>query len=249
MNGFKEWLSDYLRYIILALAALLAAGAVFLGVRLYQEMQSSQQAQPAPEDGSGVVIIDGETESESETEPVSETEATSEQETSGETEKVTEAETDTEPETQTESGTDRTDSTAETGSQETASQGMVMIGNTDGTGEQTSGEPAEETMVVVGETSGTPAGASQTEAQVQETETDPPETDPPETDPPETDPPEPVYMTMTGACYIRSYPDYGDNIIGEYPAGTVVEFLEDVGGWYHVQVDGLDGYMGARFFS
>lgn len=239
MNGFKEWLSDYLRYIILALAALLAAGAVFLGVRLYQEMQSSQQAQPAPEDGSGVVIIDGETESESETEPVSETEAASEQETSGETEKVTEAETDTEPETQTESGTDRTDSTAETGS-----QGMVMIGNTDGTGEQTSGEPAEETMVVVGETSGTPAGASQTEAQVQETETDPPETDPPETDPPE-----PVYMTMTGACYIRSYPDYGDNIIGEYPAGTVVEFLEDVGGWYHVQVDGLDGYMGARFFS
>lgn len=240
MNGFKEWLSDYLRYIILALAALLAAGAVFLGVRLYQEMQSSQQAQPAPEDGSGVVIIDGETESESETEPVSETEAASEQETSGETE----AETDTEPETQTESGTDRTDSTAETGSQETASQGMVMIGNTDGTGEQTSEEPAEETMVVVGETSGTPAGASQTEAQVQETETDPPETDPPETDPPE-----PVYMTMTGACYIRSYPDYGDNIIGEYPAGTVVEFLEDVGGWYHVQVDGLDGYMGARFFS
>ena len=239
MNGFKEWLSDYLRYIILALAALLAAGAVFLGVRLYQEMQSSQQAQPAPEDGSGVVIIDGETESESETEPVSETEAASEQETSAQPEKATEAETDTEPETQTESGTDRTDSTAETGSQETASQGMVMIGNTDGTGEQTSGEPAEETMVVVGETSGTPAGASQTEAQVQETETDPPETDPPE----------PVYMTMTGACYIRSYPDYGDNIIGEYPAGTVVEFLEDVGGWYHVQVDGLDGYMGARFFS
>ena len=42
---------------------------------------------------------------------------------------------------------------------------------------------------------------------------------------------------MKGACYIRSYPDYGDNIIGEYPAGTVVEFfLEDVGGWYKVQI-------------
>ena len=53
---------------------------------------------------------------------------------------------------------------------------------------------------------------------------------------------------MKGACYIRSYPDYGDNIIGEYPAGTVVEFLEDVGGWYKVQIDGMVGYMGARFF-
>ena len=59
---------------------------------------------------------------------------------------------------------------------------------------------------------------------------------------------QPVYLTMKGACYIRSYPDYGDNIIGEYPAGTVVEFLEDVGGWYKVQIDGMVGYMGARFF-
>ena len=54
---------------------------------------------------------------------------------------------------------------------------------------------------------------------------------------------------MTGTCYFRSYADYGDNIIGEYPAGTVVEFLEDVGGWYKVQVDGMVGYMGARFFN
>ena len=58
----------------------------------------------------------------------------------------------------------------------------------------------------------------------------------------------PVYKTMTGTCYMRSEPDYGDNIIGEYSAGTTVEFLEDVGGWYKVRVDGMTGYMGARFF-
>ena len=60
----------------------------------------------------------------------------------------------------------------------------------------------------------------------------------------------PVYMTMTGTCYMRSEDDYGDNIIGEYPAGTVVELLEDEGGWVKVRVlsDGNTGYMGARFF-
>ena len=79
----------------------------------------------------------------------------------------------------------------------------------------------------------------QTEAQ---TETQAP------TEPATEAPYQPVYLTMKGACYIRSYPDYGDNIIGEYPAGTVVEFLEDVGGWYKVQIDGMVGYMGARFF-
>ena len=59
----------------------------------------------------------------------------------------------------------------------------------------------------------------------------------------------PVYLTMTGTCYIRSEADYGDNIIGEYGAGTTVEFLGDVGGWYKVRVDGMTGYMGARFFQ
>ena len=37
-------------------------------------------------------------------------------------------------------------------------------------------------------------------------------------------------------------------IIGEYMYGTNVEFLEDVGGWYKVRIDGMVGYMGARFF-
>ena len=59
----------------------------------------------------------------------------------------------------------------------------------------------------------------------------------------------PVYMTSNHTCYLRSEPDYGDNIIGEYYGGTTVEFLGDAGGWYRVRVNGQTGYMGARFFK
>lgn len=228
MRGFKEWLSDYLRYIILVIAALLAVGAIFLGIRLYQQSSDPQQESQSQGDEDSVIIID-ETESESGTESGTE----SEQETE------TEAESETEEETETDSSGDA----AATAQANGGSAGTATA--------ETSADGGEETMIVVGETAAQGADSTQnqgtsaqTEEQVQIVETQAPETDPPETDPPE-----PVYLTMTGACYIRSYPDYGDNIIGEYPAGTVVEFVEDVGGWYHVRVDGLDGYMGARFFS
>lgn len=89
--------------------------------------------------------------------------------------------------------------------------------------------------------------APQTETEAPETEA--PETEPPQTEPVETEPPKPVYLTINSACYMRSYPDYGDNIIGEYSAGTTVQFLEDVGGWYKVSINGAVGYMGARFFN
>ena len=74
----------------------------------------------------------------------------------------------------------------------------------------------------------------------------------PETEPlteavPETEP-EPVYITMQGSCYLRADASMEADIIGEYWAGTTVQFLEDVGGWYKVQIDGMTGYMGARFF-
>ncbi len=58
----------------------------------------------------------------------------------------------------------------------------------------------------------------------------------------------PTYLTMTGTCYLRSYPDYGDNILGTYGAGTVVRFYGEEAGWYKVEVDGQIGYMGPRFF-
>ena len=66
---------------------------------------------------------------------------------------------------------------------------------------------------------------------------------------PQTDAAQPVYMTINSACYMRSYPDYGDNIIGQFEAGTTVEFLGDEGGWYKVSINGQVGYMGARFFN
>ena len=114
-------------------------------------------------------------------------------------------------------------------------------------------EPKAQETISITETTKIPETQKTTETtKLPETQktTEPkiPETKAPETDPPQTEPPQPVYLTMTGTCYFRSYADYGDNIIGEYPAGTVVEFLEDVGGWYKVQVDGMVGYMGARFF-
>lgn len=89
------------------------------------------------------------------------------------------------------------------------------------------------------------AESSQTEA----VQTEPPAPETVWTEPVETDPPAPVYMTLNGACYMRSYPDYGNNIIGEYSAGTTAEVLADVGGWYEVCIDGVTGYIGARFFQ
>lgn len=90
------------------------------------------------------------------------------------------------------------------------------------------------------------SGVSDAQPDTQQPETV--QTEPPQPETVQTEPPEPVYLTLNGACYMRSYPDYGDNIIGEYSAGTTVEFLADVGGWYEVSVDGRVGYMGARFF-
>ena len=49
MNSFKEWLSDYLRYFILALVFLLAILAIVLGVRLYQKSHAFQEAQGDPD--------------------------------------------------------------------------------------------------------------------------------------------------------------------------------------------------------
>lgn len=218
MNAFKEWLSDYLRYFALLLAVLLALGAIFLGVKLYQSTQTVEG------DPDSVTIIEG-TESEMETETETETMSETETETEASTEKVTEAETVTEKVTEkiTEKETAVTEKKLEAGASQTEKKPETAV-------------PQTEPLIVI--------NPSETQRQTEQRQTNPPQTDPPETDPPE-----PVYLTMTGTCYFRSYADYGDNIIGEYPAGTVVEFLEDVGGWYKVQVDGMVGYMGARFFN
>ena len=202
MNSFKEWLSDYLRYFILALVFLLAILAIVLGVRLYQKSHAFQEAQGDPD---SIQIL---------TERISEETETEAEQTDKQKEKVSEKETE----------------------KETAKETETIA-------EMTKAPETQKTS----ETTKTPKTQKTIETRKAE-ETEIPETKAPETDPPQTEPPQPVYLTMTGTCYFRSYADYGDNIIGEYPAGTVVEFLEDVGGWYKVQVDGMVGYMGARFF-
>ena len=204
MKNFKEWLSDYLRYFMLALAAVILFFIVFIGVKVYQNYDS-------PTAGQNIEIL---TEDGRITEEEAESEKISESEQSDETEKLSEVEEKkdiAETESQTEAETQR-QSTQETQRQTTPE-----------TKPQTTPETQPQTT---------------------------PETQPqtvPETQPPTE--PEPVYKTLTGSCYLRSGPGYEYEIIGEYMYGTTVEFRGEVEGWYEVQVDGMIGYMGPRFFN
>ena len=204
MKNFKEWLSDYLRYFMLALAAVILFFIVFIGVKVYQNYDS-------PTAGQNIEILteDGRiTEEEAESEKISESEKSDETEKLSEVEEkkdIAETESQTEAETQQQS------------TQETQRQ------TTPETKPQTTPETQPQTV---------------------------PETQPqtvPETQPPTE--PEPVYKTLTGSCYLRSGPGYEYEIIGEYMYGTTVEFRGEVEGWYEVQVDGMIGYMGPRFFN
>ena len=204
MKNFKEWLSDYLRYFMLALAAVILFFIVFIGVKVYQNYDS-------PTAGQNIEIL---TEDGRITEEEAESEKISESEKSDETEKLSEVEEKkdiAETESQTEAETQR-QSTQETQRQTTPE-----------TKPQTTLETQPQTV---------------------------PETQPqttPETQPPTE--PEPIYKTLTGSCYLRSGPGYEYEIIGEYMYGTTVEFRGEVEGWYEVQVDGMIGYMGPRFFN
>ncbi len=57
----------------------------------------------------------------------------------------------------------------------------------------------------------------------------------------------PTYVTINSACYVRSYSDYGDNIIAELWGGETVELLADLGGWAQIRVNGVTGYVGSKF--
>lgn len=203
MKQFKEWLSDYLRYFLLLLAAILAFFLILAGVKIYQNSKKP--------DAANAIQIITETETETTAKKQTETEMTSE------TESESEAESETE--------------------QETAAD--------------TAGTKAE-TAVQAQSSAQTDAAAAQTETAAAATEK-PTETQPPAEKATETQPATeteytPVYKTLKGSCYIRSGPSMDAEIIGEYMYGTTVEFLEDVGGWYKVRIDGMVGYMGARFF-
>ena len=201
MKQFKEWLSDYLRYFLLLLAAILAFFLILAGVKIYQNSKKP--------DAANAIQIITETETETTAKKQTETEMTSETESESETEQKTETAADT-------------------------------------------AETKAETAVQAQSSAQTDAAAAQTETAAAATEK-PTETQPPTEKATETQPATeteytPVYKTLKGSCYIRSGPSMDAEIIGEYMYGTTVEFLEDVGGWYKVRIDGMVGYMGARFF-
>ena len=205
MKQFKEWLSDYLRYFLLLLAAILAFFLILAGVKIYQNSKK-------PDAANAIQII---TETETETTAKKQTE----------TEMTSETESESESESETEQKTEMAADTAET---------------------------KAETAVQAQSSAQTDAAAAQTETAAAATEK-PTETQPPTEKATETQPATeteytPVYKTLKGSCYIRSGPSMDAEIIGEYMYGTTVEFLEDVGGWYKVRIDGMVGYMGARFF-
>lgn len=207
MKQFKEWLSDYLRYFLLLLAAILAFFLILAGVKIYQNSKKP--------DAANAIQIITETETETTAKKQTETEMTSE----------TESETESELESETEQKTETAADTAET---------------------------KAETAVQAQSSAQTDAAAAQTETAAAATEK-PTETQPPTEKATETQPATeteytPIYKTLKGSCYIRSGPSMDAEIIGEYMYGTTVEFLEDVGGWYKVRIDGMVGYMGARFF-
>ena len=205
MKQFKEWLSDYLRYFLLLLAAILAFFLILAGVKIYQNSKK-------PDAANAIQII---TETDTETTAKKQTE----------TEMTSETESESESETETEQKTETAADTAET---------------------------KAETAVQAQSSAQTDAAAAQTETAAAATEK-PTETQPPTEKATETQPATeteytPIYKTLKGSCYIRSGPSMDAEIIGEYMYGTTVEFLEDVGGWYKVRIDGMVGYMGARFF-
>lgn len=205
MKQFKEWLSDYLRYFLLLLAAILAFFLILAGVKIYQNSKKP--------DAANAIQIITETETETTAKKQTETEMTSETESEPESESETEQKTETAADT---------------------------------------AETKAETAVQAQSSAQTDAAAAQTETAAAATEK-PTETQPPTEKATETQPATeteytPIYKTLKGSCYIRSGPSMDAEIIGEYMYGTTVEFLEDVGGWYKVRIDGMVGYMGARFF-
>ncbi|MDY3918104.1 MAG: SH3 domain-containing protein [Candidatus Limivivens sp.] len=59
---------------------------------------------------------------------------------------------------------------------------------------------------------------------------------------------EAVYLVLKVGCNFRSGPSMDAEIYGTKEAGITVRFLEDLGGWYKVEIDGVTGYMGSQFF-
>mgnify|MGYP000085835584 FL=1 len=222
MGDFKEWLSDNLRYFLVGVVVILIIGGSILGLKIYSSKVNGN-SDPA--------VIRKNTEAQTETGKETETKKQTEKETKKQTEKATEKQT--ESSTSSNAGTDSKGSTADNSQNgsNSANNASQNSGGTYNNGSQSS----DGTYDNAGNDATTDGSDYSNDTQDVTT--------------PQTDAAQPVYMTINSACYMRSYPDYGDNIIGQFEAGTTVEFLGDEGGWYKVSVNGQVGYMGARFFN
>lgn len=274
MDDFREWLSDNLRYFLLGFAILAVVIIAVAGIRIYQRVAGSQKK---PTDNIRVesesTSTAGETEavteriSESEKKVVSsekETEAETKAAEAKETEKETEAKIAEETETETsETHASETQAT-ETAVTETAAteavrdpgylkttvtlnlrtepDGTVINSYAAGRIVKFLGKEGSWYKVLVGGREGYMSRDYLEEVPYEAGMENEVETEP------QTEAPTPIYKTLKGACYLRAETSKESQILGTYMAGTTVQFLEDVGGWYKVSVDGMTGYMGAQFF-
>ena len=218
MKDFKEWLSDYLIYFLIAFGVIGVIVLTLLGIQIYGKFHNSKE----PTTMITETMSQTETESGISSEKASETEKETASKKTSETEDETETKKESEISTETSSETEKT--TESGGNAQTESTAQTNAG-TNGTGAD------EQTETPVSETQ-----AVQTQA---------PETQAPETQASN----QPVYMTVVSECYLRSTPEYGDNILTSLYSGTVVEFLDNDTGWAHVRVNGMTGYMGGRFLQ
>ncbi len=226
MNKFKEWLSDNLRYVLLFLAGVLFAGIIWIGIRVYQQYDS-------PTSGQNIEIL-----------PEQETaaEKITEKDTEKDTEKKKESESEKKKDAQQKESEKKQDTVADG---ETESTGQSDKDSSDSNG-GTDANAAALAGLGTNET-GTPQTSGMKETQQSEQIVDvEPETQA------QTQPPteaEPVYMTLNQACNFRSGPGYEYEVVAEYWAGTVVEYLGMVEGWAEVRIDGTVGYMGRQFLG
>lgn len=241
---------DIIKYILLFIAVMLLAILVYLTYRVYQnyERNSADNIQILNEADTETadtgIVVKNETETVNETEAATETETVTEKATEKATEKVTEKTTEkiTEEETAAAPAQKKEDIAKEnTAKLETAVQSTTLK-QPENKPVQTvpqSGASAQDTK---------PAQTTpQTEASVPQTELKLPELPPAPVV--ETELPQPVYRTIVSTCNLRSYPDYGDNVIGECYAGDTVEFFGEEAGWYKISLNGTVGYIGKRFLN
>lgn len=231
MKNFKEWLSDNLRYILLFLAGVLFAGIIWIGIRVYQQYDS-------PTAGQNIEILQ-----ETDTEKLTETKKETESETEQEPETEKESETKREPVSQTEAETGERQDTPAGAAQDPDGQS----GETENTSAAGADTNAAALAGLGNENGGTPQTQDPQAAQQSEQIVDiQPETQA------QTQPAteaQPVYMTLNQACNFRSGPGYEYEVVAEYWAGTVVEYLGMVEGWAEVRIDGTVGYMGRQFLG